>query len=229
MATFRILPAALVVIGAFTPTIQAQTARNPAALPRLFGGIGFESLKNDVPRRNGSHQTPQNPYALEVFGLDSFAMRMEGGGAIAARLGAGVEFLSLPTRGPLVTSTIGTRTTTHRAESVVLAVGRGRLFGRQAIAVDLVGGIGAIFQDYAFRPEFCGLTGPGCSVFRDERLNRASRAVVVGIDAPVRIVSHLWVVPDIRFYHAPAPQLANGQQWRSPDRRAIGVTGRAGW
>jgi len=228
MATFRILPAVLVVVGALTPTTQAQTARSSAALPRLFGGIGFESLKNDVPRRNGS-QNHQNPYALEVFGLDSFAMRMEVGGAIAAWLGAGVEFLGLPTRGPLVTSTIGTRTTTHRAESVVLAVGRGRLFGRQPIAVDLVGGIGAIFQAYGLRREFCGLTGPGCVVAFDERLNRASRAVVVGIDAPVRIVSHLWVIPEIRFYHAPAPQLANGQQWRSPDRRAIGLTARAGW
>ena len=224
----RVLTAALVVVGAFTPTTQAQTSRSPAALPRLFGGIGFESLKNDVPRRNGS-QTLQNTYALEVFGLDSFATRIEGGGAIAAWLGVGVEYIGVPTRDPLVTSTIVSRTTTHRTESVVLAVGRGRLFGRQAIAVDLVGGIGAIFQDYAFRLEFCGLSGPGCSVFRDERLNRASRAVVVGVDAPVRIVSHLWVVPEIRFYHAPAPQLANGQQWRSPDRRAIGLTGRAGW
>jgi hypothetical protein len=229
MAIVRVLTTVLVVVGAFTPTTQAQTSRNPAALPRFFGGIGFESLKNDVPRWNGSHETPQKPYALEVFGLDSFAMRMEGGGAITAWLGAGVEFLSLPTRGPLVTSTIGTKTTTHRAESVVLAVGRGRLFRRQPIAVDLVGGIGAIFQDYGLRTEFCGLGGPGCVVFFDEHLNRASRALVVGIDAPVRIVSHLWAIPEIRFYHAPAPQLANGAEWRSPDRRAIGLTARAGW
>jgi len=227
MATMRVLTAVLVVVGAFTPTTQAQTARNPAALPRLFGGIGFESLKNDVPSRNGS-QTLQNTYALEVVRLDSLAMRMEGGGAIAAWLGAGIEFLGLPTR-DAVSRTIILRGTTHRAEKLVIGVVRGRLFGRQPIAVDLVGGIGAIFQDYELRTEVCGLSGPGCVVTFDERLNRASRAVVVGIDAPVRIVSHLWAIPEIRFYHAPPPQLANGRQWRSPDRRAIGITGRVGW
>ena len=149
--------------------MTAQTAPNPgASFPRVFGGIGFESLKNDVPRDNG--------FALQDLRRDSFAMRLEGGGAIAARLGAG-----------------------------------------------------AIFQDYELRREFCGLTGPGCVVAFDERLNRPSRALVVGVDAPLRIVNHLWVIPEIRFYHAPAPHLTNGQQWRQPDRRAIGITGRAGW
>lgn len=91
-------------------------------MPRVFGGIGLEALANDAPETPAPGDPQRTFFELERVPV-STAMRIEGGAAIAARLGAGIEFVSPPTldfaaRGSVV------RSTTHRGEKLLLGIVR---------------------------------------------------------------------------------------------------------
>jgi hypothetical protein len=156
---------------------------------------------------------------------------IEGGARVAPRIGIGVEFvmpstLTAETRGHTFDST-GTQD-----EQVLLGLIRGRAWATDRIAVDVLGGVGVLFQHHEQRNAPCFT---GCAVTLQNDLDRRAPAFSLGADVPVRLAPHVAVSGLVRIYALRRGDTTGrfDTPWQfaftSSTRFAVGVTARARW
>jgi hypothetical protein len=158
---------------------------------------------------------------------------IEGSARVAPRIGIGAEFVQPST---LTAQTHGQsfNETGKQEERLVIGLIRGRAWTSDRLAVDVVGGAGALFQHHERRVAPCF---SGCAVTLQNDLDRRAPAFSLGADMPVRLGPHVGVSGLVRFYALRRgdqttrfPAIVPWQfEFKSSTRFAVGVTARARW
>jgi len=191
------------------------------ALPRAFVGAGVAPATDDGDSR------------MRLNDGSSLVWVVEGGARLAPRIGVGVEFVQ-PSDVTASTAGASFNSSGRQTERVLIGLLRGRAWGSGRIAVDVVGGVGVIFQHHELSAAPCF---SGCAVTVQDDLDHRAPAFTLGADLPVRVAPHFGVSGLIRLYAlrrgdhtTQLPVITPWQfEYTSSTRFAVGVTGRAGW
>lgn len=161
---------------------------------------------------------------------------VEAGAAVSERVSLGVEF-SQPSAATAVTI-VGSGTTQHsgrQTERLLLAMIRARAAGSSRIALDIVAGGGLLFQRH--QSGSCIFAQPRCEDTSSESLEKRTRAYTVGVDVPIRVVTHFEIAGSARVYFLRrGVRTANAFlvpswpfEWEPSTRTAAILTGRVIW
>jgi hypothetical protein len=216
IAAFALLVLAVLVC---TRPALAQSAE----VPRIFIGAGMYWASNDFSDRMSR---------IDFDDEDPSVFNVEGAIRVARRVSVGAEFFQAKDLTAVMLARSG-QTHGEQREHVLLGTARVRLAGTSRVAVDAVGGGGAVFQHHEERVNSCG---PTCVLLTRTMTNTAP-AFVGGVDLPIRVAPFLAVVPTLRTYFLNRGEhVADGDlnfswpfQWRSSTRLAAGVSGRVVW
>ncbi len=200
---------------------SAQPATPALALPRVFVGGGVTTATNDAGSR------------MRLFEDSRGIWFLEGGAALSARFGLGVEFVQ-PTA--VTTSTSGRFGTSwgRQEERALLGLVRGRVGATERIALDVVGGAGLLFQRHEIRFAPC----IGCPLTPSGTLANQAPALAFGADIPVRVGRGLVVAGVARCYvlrrgdhvsNIPSEIFPWQHEWKSSTRFGVGISARAVW
>jgi hypothetical protein len=203
-----------------------QTAARPApALPAVFVGAGLGPSTDDASSRMRLYE-------------DRLATTwiIEGGVAVADRVGLGVEY-SRPSAATAFT-TFGAgrfQSSGRQEEQVLIGLLRLRLTATPRWGLDVVGGAGVLFQHHA-----SGLCDPAqaeCDATDGPSRDERALALAAGADVPIILARHVAIVPAVRAYW-----LRRGEhtsdidinlpwqfEWKSSARLAAFASGRVIW
>ena len=195
---------------------QNQTARSPTNADRGFLGAGVFAANDDASNR------VRFP---DVNGSPSLRLTIEAEVVRAGRIGLGLEF-----------STLGTVTGSYNAaccilrdeqkETSVLAVVRERVWRKDRLAVDIVGGMGVLFQHRETMVALRFVGGSAVTTVED----RYSPAFAIGADLPLFVAQHIALVPRFRLGFLERGALDTPNVTRSSSQTsAIGLSGRIVW
>ena len=193
-------------------------------VPRIFIGAGLYRGTDDL-----SDRMSRVDFEVRELSVTNF----EGGVRIGRRASLGLDFFRPRELTTVMFFRSGQIRGTQR-EHVWLATARARLAEVHGIAVDAVGGGGAIVQHHEQRVFLCAEI---CVTSTSSMTNRAP-AVMAGFDLPVRLAPFLAVAPTFRTYFLDRGEhnrADDGQrlswpfQWRSSTRLVAGISGRVFW
>lgn len=192
-------------------------------MPRAFAGGSFGFATRDPEARMRLYQNASS----RTWSIDT-------GIGLGSRLSAGVEY-SKPSvlTGSTVVGVGRTQIAGREVEHVVAGVLRGRLAGRGAWAVDVVGGAGILVHQH-FRGSCTPPQEPRTKCATEQRtLYGRSPAIVAGVDLPVQAAPHLAVVLQPRYFvlrRGDSPAGAGFQdEHRSSTRFAVSAGARVMW
>jgi hypothetical protein len=212
----------LLLGGPCAPAYAQAGDPDAVPLPRAFVGAGLGAGTSDAERR------------MRLVGEgSSLIWLVEGGAALATRVGVGVEF-ARPTAVSASTSGRSFNTSGRQEERVLVGLVRVRAFGFDRWTLDVAGGGGLLFQHHELRFAPCV---SGCNDTTREVLDRRAPAFAFGADVPVRLGRHFAVSALARYYAlfrgehvTELPVLVPWPyEWKSSRRLAISISGRAGW
>jgi len=221
------LAAVITVIAAFTfgatPARAQSGGPDPGRLPRLYASASVGFLTDDTVDRGRLFSTPRLVGSL-----------VEGGAAVTRRIGVGVE-VGFPPSIVGETRGISFRSSGEQRERTLVGLVRGRIVSSDRIAFDAVGGAGLLFQHHEQRLSPCF---SGCPDIVDETLDRRAPAFAGGAEVPIRIASHLSLVPIIHAYvlrrgehrtTVPTQPIPWQYEWSSSTRLFVGGNATIGW
>jgi hypothetical protein len=114
----------------------------------------------------------------------------------------------------------------EQREIAVLGVLRERVWNSARVALDIVGGAGALFQHRETLIADRFFPSAASTVIED----RGSPAFVLGADLPIALAEHLALSPELRWYFLQRGSLDTLNVTRqSSNRPAVGVSGRLTW
>ena len=203
----------LCAVLAAAPAALAQSA----GLPRVFIGAGLYIASDDYSNRMGR---------VDFADEDPAVISVEGGARVAPRVGLGAEFLKQHTLEDVALSR-SAQTHGEQRENVLLGTVRARLAGGRDVALDVVGGAGAVLQHHEERVTSCAIR---CVTSTRTKTNRGP-AVAAGVELPIRL-ARVVVAPTMRIYYLGRGEPAESSwvfQWHSSTRLAAGVSGRVVW
>jgi hypothetical protein len=153
---------------------------------------------------------------------------------LSTRISVGAEY-SRPSAAIASTLTRSARFTGRQEERVLVGMLRARLAGLNGWAVDAVGGGGVLFHTH--QAGSCVPLPDRCDIASGPVVNERAPVWAVGLDVPIRIATHIELVPNFRKYFlqrgeqtsAANPNLMWQFEWRSSTREAVGVAGRLVW
>ncbi len=117
---------------------------------------------------------------------------------VAPHLGVGVEtFPEHDTSAQLSNTLSGTQSEHLQEKTALMVTARGRAFARSRFALDGVFGVGALRQTRTFTTYERFPPFPTTTTTSDH----TSAAFSLGADAPISIVRHVAVIPQMRWYH----------------------------
>jgi hypothetical protein len=215
-STIVIITFSILLLHSRSSLAQSQTIRSPANADRGFLGAGLFVASDDASNR------VRFP---DVNASRSPRFTIEAAIVSAGRIGLGFEF-----------STLGTVTGSSNAaccilrdeqkETSVLAVVRGRAWRKNRLAVDVVGGMGVLFQHRETMVALRQVAGSAVTTVED----RKSPAFAIGADLPFFVAHHIALVPQIRFGFLRRGELDTPNVTRaSSQTSAVGLTGRVLW
>jgi hypothetical protein len=204
---------ALCAFLAVSHTALAQSA----GPPRFFIGAGLYIASDDYSNRMGR---------VDFADEDPSVISVEGGVRVAPRVSIGAEFLKQHTLEDVALSR-SAQTHGEQRENVLVGTVRARLAGGSDVALDVVGGAGAVLQHHEERVNSCAIT---CVMSSRTKTNWGP-AVSAGVDVPIRL-AHLVIAPTMRVYYLARGEPADRSwvfQWHSATRLAAGVSVRVAW
>ena len=167
-------------------------SRNDAVpeMPRASLGVSFGFATKDSDARMRLYD-----------GASAVNWMIDGGIGLGSRVGAGIEYSRPRTlTGSTVVGVGRTQIVGRQVEHVAVGVLRGRVAGRGAWALDVVGGAGVLVHHHFSG----GCTPPkqprtDCPADRSALYGKAP-AIVAGVDVPVQPAGHFAVVFQPRYY-----------------------------
>jgi hypothetical protein len=198
---------------------HAQTLASSLPLPRIFvgGGVGVATV--DV--------TPRTGYLTAVGGDEARFFRGEIGVAPWRRIGFGVELGTAPTLATGTTHPSAAEAYTE-SEWTLIPVARGRIASSARVAIDVVGGLGLLFEHH--EQTFTSYCPTACTFVTHGEFDRRAPAWTVGIDMPVEATRFLWVSGFVRTTALERdPSTARYPPTQPSTQLAAGVTARVGW
>jgi hypothetical protein len=220
----------LVLIATFSIVRVAGATGQPAArpapaLPAVFVGAGLGPSTNDASSRMRLYEDGRATTWI-----------IEGGVAVADRVGLGVEY-SRPSAATAFT-TFGAgrfQSSGRQEEQALIGVLRMRLTATPRWALDVVGGAGVLFQHHA-----SGLCEPAqavCDATDGPSRDEHALALATGADVPFTLTRHFALVPAVRAYwlrrgdHTSDTDINLPWQfeWKSSTRVAAFASGRVIW
>ena len=217
IAAVSLVPAALAA---------GQTVARPAAaLPVVFVGAGFGPSTNDASSR----------MRLYEDGLATTWI-VDGGVAVADRIGLGVEY-SRPSAATAFT-TFGAgrfQSSGRQEEQALIGVLRMRLTATPRWALDVVGGAGVLFQHHA--SGLCEPAQAACDAADGPSRDEHALALAAGADVPITLARHFAIVPAVRAYWLRRGEHTSDTdinlpwqfEWKSSTRVAAFASGRVIW
>lgn len=202
---------------------QSTSNTDSPALPRVFIGVALGPTSGDESSR------------MRLFEETASHMWLvEGGLAIAERVGVGVEY----SRPSAVTgsTTVGVgrfQIVGRQEEQLTLGVMRARLYGSSHVAFDVVGGAGVLVHRHLTGN--CTPPRERCDSTEGPSLYGKAPAFVVGADLPFRVARHLAVAAQPRLYLLRRGDYSEqgSAPWQyehhSSTRFGLGVSGRVVW
>ncbi len=211
----------------FVSPVAAQSADPDAVppLPAVFVGVGIGPASNDAASRMWLYEEGR-----------SIVWLVETGVALSQRFGIGVEYSQPSAAIASTLVSLGRAQIAGRQEErVLLGVLRGRLAGENSLALDVVGGAGAVFQHH--ETGSCVPPVARCESTDGPSMNHQAPVFMVGMDVPFSVARHFAIGVQARIY-----ALRRGEQtsesnlslpwqygWRPSTRVAIGMAGRLVW
>lgn len=175
---------AAVVLAAIAPTSQAF-AQTPE-LPRALIGVGVTRASSDHASRMRLAQEAR-PWIFSA----------EVGIRVAPPIGVGAEAVDF---GKAIGETRGNsfRSRGEQRERAIVGLLRGRVWGSERVALDLVGGAGALFQRHIASQAPCF---SGCAVAVSGEYTHRAPVLVAGADVPIRL-GHAFSIAAIGRYYS---------------------------
>jgi glycosyl transferase family 4 len=196
--------------------LVALLGESPASA-QVFGSIGIGATSDDaIDRFPITYRTP----------AASRNTLIEAGVFVSARVGVAAELLKAPDLSARTTGLFGIfeAVETERALTVTVRI---EAVHWQAATLELLGGGGGVF---ASAQTTATDRSTGTSVVRND--SQAARALVGGVDVPLRIVPHVYGVGTFRVYQFerdPMPIVAYDRQVGPSTRMIFGALARVAW
>jgi hypothetical protein len=122
------------------------------------------------------------------------------------RVGIGVEAMSLGTLNTVAASNRTFKQTDYEQESVVVATAHARVIDEGRVALEVIGGLGQLRTHRTFNTSHPASSALP-TVFTEDS---SMRALMTGVEMPIRALPHLSVGPSARIYFLRRPHHSSG-------------------